>query len=617
MERERLNEALGVLGDVDGFGPLEALASVEKARILLELGRPDEAQAQIDEVMKKIPDFDTKELLETRTGILLARKRFDEAEAVLDGLPDSPGIHRLRLDLALARWEEARAGEDSEAQRAAETAAFSELRGLQKQGGDEAVEALLRLSDRLTKPSPDLPAEDFDLLAQGRLRWGRPEEASRLEVRASESARDRGDDREAADYRLRAAGILLRADHRVQARHLFDQVVEDESAGEARAKAALLSALSLRKDRGQAPRPDDEKAYASALGRVAERFPRTREAGEALWLLGLARQRADDVSGALALWERIEEAHPRWLEAQLATVSLQTDETALSLAEGDGRSAEQKRRKVRQALDRVEAKVSTDAGRADLALARARLETLPTLGDPKRAVDQIDRLLTQPLNSARRGRAERLRVLALLELGRSVEAMRETRSLLETSSPADLLELARKLDRAAVSAPSDLLSRRFGEVLRLVASQLVGHPGGLSPRQRAEARLRLLRGQVFHGDSGAAREGLKGWPEALDELAPENHAELADLAIDAGDPKRALSINRAMARRHPSGSKPWFQARLGEAEALLELGETEKARRLLEATRTLHPEFGGERLRREYERLRERLEREQSFRSGR
>jgi hypothetical protein len=208
-------------------------------------------------------------------------------------------------------------------------------------------------------------------------------------------------------------------------------------------------------------------------------------------------------------------------------------------------------------------------------------------------------------------------VLALLELGRSVEAMRETRSLLETSGPADLLELARKLDQAAVSAPSDLLVRRFGEVLRLVASHLVAHPGSLDPSQRAEGRLRMLRGQVFHGDSGAAREGLKNWPDALDALAPEVQADLASLALDAGEAQRALEVNRAMARRHPSGSKPWFQARLGEAEALLELRETEKARRLLDATETLHPEIGGERLRRQYEALRERLEREQAFRPDR
>ena len=203
----------------------------------------------------------------------------------------------------------------------------------------------------------------------------------------------------------------------------------------------------------------------------------------------------------------------------------------------------------------------------------------------------------------------------MLELGRSVEAVRVTRSLLESSSPQDLLELARRLDQAAVSAPSDLLVRRFGEVLRMVATQLVEHPRGLSPPLQAEARLRSLRGLVFHGDSGAAREGLRAWPQALDQLPPEVQTDLAQLALDAGDPQRALQVSQAILSRQPAGSRPWFQARLGEAEALLELRELDKARRLLNATATLHPDFGGERLHRRYEALLERIDTNRRFES--
>ncbi len=149
-----------------------------------------------------------------------------------------------------------------------------------------------------------------------------------------------------------------------------------------------------------------------------------------------------------------------------------------------------------------------------------------------------------------------------------------------------------------------------------MASHLVEKPGGLSDPEKAEARLRQLRGLVFHGDAGAARKGLKAWPEALEALPVEAQADLARLALDAGDPDRALQVSRAISRKQPSGSTAWFQARLGEAESLLALRDLDKARRLLEATATLHPEFGGERLHRRYEALLERLERERAFRSS-
>ncbi|HEU5117648.1 MAG TPA: hypothetical protein VFT74_13475, partial [Isosphaeraceae bacterium] len=356
--------------------------------------------------------------------------------------------------------------------------------------------------------------------------------------------------------------------------------------------------------------------YQSALARLIERFPQTTEANEARWLLGLARQREDDASAASALWEQIPEGHPRWFEAQMTRAEVRIDAIESSLVEGDQRTAEQQRLEAREALDQLDAKVTSEEARADLVLARARLETLPNLGDPKRAIDGLERLLTQPLRPDRRGLAERLRVLALLELGRSVEAVRVTRALLESSNPRDLLQLARRLDQAAVSAPSDLLVRRFGEVLRMVSTHLVEHPRGLSESLQAEARLRGLRGLVFHGDSGAAREGLKSWPQALEVLPPEVQPDLARLALDAGDPQRALQVNRAILSRQPAGSRPWLQARLGEAEALVELRELDSARRLLDATATLHPDLGGERLHRRYQALLERLEQEQAFRSS-
>ncbi len=434
---ERLTQALGVLGNAKDLGDLAGLAGIERCRILLALDRADEAQEEIDAIAEKEGDAPESELWDVRVRTLLARAMFSEADRVLGSTPgESPRTHQLRLELALRRWGVARSKNDAETQRSAESAAFAEVRALQESGGDEAIEGLLRLSSELTEPSDEVSAADLDLLAQGRLRSGRPEEASRLELRASEASKAEGDGPRAATYRLRAAGILLRSKHRIQARHLLDQIADDESAGTLRPKAALLSALSMREESARERRVSMDRGYEEALNRLIERFPGTSEASEALWLLGLARQARDEGASASALWERIPEDHPRWLDAQLARASLRIDSIESRLAEGDQRSAEQEMLEAREALDRMAAKVETDSNRAELVLARSRLETLPNLGDPRRTVDDLDRLLTQPLDPAQRGQAERLRVLALLELGRSVEAMRATRSLLDSSNRA-------------------------------------------------------------------------------------------------------------------------------------------------------------------------------------
>ena len=201
--KERLNQALEVLGDTDELGDLAGPGRIEKARVLLGLDRADEAQAEVDRVVKNSADVPESEWIDVRVRTLLARGQFAEAETLLGTRPESAEIHRLRLELALHRWEAARKENDEEARKSAEGSAFAEVRALQERGGDLAIEGLLRLSDGLSEPSEELLAEDLDLLARGRLRAGRLEEASRLDVRASEAAKARGEDEESARYRLR------------------------------------------------------------------------------------------------------------------------------------------------------------------------------------------------------------------------------------------------------------------------------------------------------------------------------------------------------------------------------------------------------------------------------
>ncbi len=268
-------------------------------------------------------------------------------------------------------------------------------------------------------------------------------------------------------------------------------------------------------------------------------------------------------------------------------------------------------REAREALDRIESQLPADdlSGRADVALARAELETVPDAGQPSLALTILDRLLSRPLDDPRRARARRLRVVALSELGRYLDAESGARSLLESQPASDMLPLARRLDRAASSATSDLARRRFGELLRRIAEALRDRPEGLSAPEKAEARLRLARAELFRGDPPAARRALRDWPSALDDLPPRLWPELADLAVESSEFDQAIQAYRRIARREPTGSTAWFQARYGHALALERSGQPDLARQLLDATAALHPDLGGEPLQSRFTALRKRLKR--------
>jgi hypothetical protein len=83
----------------------------------------------------------------------------------------------------------------------------------------------------------------------------------------------------------------------------------------------------------------------------------------------------------------------------------------------------------------------------------------------------------------------------------------------------------------------------------------------------------------------------------------EEHLRLLSQTNDRATLTRALAGWREMEKKTKRGSSRWFTARYAQAEALYRLGKSEDVAKLIELTRVLHPELGGDALRTKFEQL--------------
>ena len=443
------------------------------------------------------------------------------------------------------------------------------------------------------------------LLAEGASALGQADRSSRLDVIAASKAESRGDADSARRWRFRAGSTAFAAGRFARADALFSRIADDREAGPLRARSGMLRALS--RGRGlEAEEPGITRAdYLDALESQIRDFPDDPATGEARWLLGRSHLDGDRRQEAASVWETIPKAHPRWIDARLALAALRLaglherrlvdDPAAIrSLGDRDYRLAD---------LDRQDA--HDDPERIDLALALARIDLTPGAGRATRALESLDRLRLLPLDSRQRGHVTALGIVALVAIGKPLEAERTVRDF--KAPPEAQVEALRFLDLWATADQADRNSRRIGGIEKAVADRLAAIPG-LPPEIGAEARLRQARGRMLSGDLRGAREILKDWPDPSARV-PALMDDLAGLQAEVGDFPGAIASYREEARRATPGSPRWLAAQLGQAQALAASERWEAARLLLEGTSLLHPDLGGPRMKAQFEALRKKVDR--------
>jgi tetratricopeptide (TPR) repeat protein len=382
-------------------------------------------------------------------------------------------------------------------------------------------------------------------------------------------------------------------------------VIDDASGGDLRARAGMLRAIARGRGLAAGQPGFTPASYLAALRAQIRQFPDDPATGEARWLVGLARKQAGAATEAEMFWNSVPRSHPRWLDSRIGLAQLRRQSLEESVLVDDPSTVAKSCEDARAELERACADARDEAERTDLEIEAVRLELLPAVGDPQRALAAVERLKSLPLRQDQREILEAHRVVALAVSGKSLDAERAAGKL--EAPPEVRLGVARLLDRWAVITSSDLLARRVAGTERLVADRLATESKN-PPEMAAEIRLRRARSRWLAGDLEGARGLSDGWLHAEAQL-PNQLDDLGELWAEVGRNSEAESIFRKLASSQVPGTGRWFQARLGQIRALFAAGRIDEADRLLEGTALLHPKLGGPAMQRRYGEMRSQIAR--------
>jgi hypothetical protein len=607
--RARETEALALLNQEPREPSLAGYWHLLKADLLRRSGKLAETERELGAATNSIPAPPEGEILEVRLPYLLAQRQYDQALALvaasrIDGPSKALWIMRARL----AQLAELPAGVD---RFAVEVDLFRALNELRRGSSPESRQALLEMAQSGLEPDARHRPEAWDALAAAYGAAGDPLKAAPLLMRAAEKGAALGQTEAAASFRLRAGGLLFQGGKFLEADALLSQVATGSGPASVRSKAGMLRCLARGRAVALNLTGSSSASYAEALERQIRDFPADPSTDEARWLLGRLAAASSERDRAAALWSAIPPESSRWLDARLAMIALDRAELEREQISLDRhRLAELFARADRFAAESIRA-ARSDSDKTALLLARALLDLTPEVGKPVVSREICDRVARGPGSPAHQYHARLYRLIALVELGRYVEAEREADGHSSWRVPSEmdaLFDAVRLIDACASGAESDLRQRRFGLVLRLIVEPLLKADEEMPPRAHRELSMRLTRAFLFTGADREARRSLALWRGTPDTAAGDR------LLRDLGDTYNRLEaytldidVQRLRLKNNLPGSLPWFDARYALALAYFRDGRLKDAARLIDSTAILHPDLGSKALHEKFIHLRQRL----------
>ncbi len=592
---------------------IEGYARLLKGELLRREGKFDAALAEVEAAAKAMPPPQERQIITVRSQVLTAQGRYDDAlRAIKESHLEPAARHLLSVQALLAKRSKLAPDAD---RHPVDSQLFEELTPLRNLPGPDVRTALLALSRAKIEPDPRLGAIAWDILADAYEAAGDSIKASALEERAAVRAEDSRHPDQAIGYRLKAGALLFRAGRFLEADAVLSRITKQQTPEYAslQAKANLLRAMSLGRAVALKLPGASASTYKGLLESQIKEFPKDPGTDEARWLLGdlvLAEGQRDRAS---ALWSAIGVKSKRWLQARRAVAAFEL----ATLAEGDFTADPAKARSIfhraTEFLDRSIQEAPNEAASTELLLDLAMINLAPEIHNADDAREIADRVGRSSITNAQRSRADLVRMIALAQLGRYVEAELIARRLSEAEDALDtgtLLEAVRILDRSATTSDTDLRQRRFGLLLRMLLVPIFAHDTSRwPPEQLAELHMRLTRGLVFLGDERAAKGSLASWKgqAAIKQWNDSLLRDLADTYARLNAPELAIDVHRLRFRNLTAGSVPWLDAKYGLALALYRSGRSREALNLIDATAILHPELGGSPLKEKFIRLRQRL----------
>ena len=601
---QRAVEVLQPLLGLDPSDPLGLTARVDEITCLRLLGDRTSAAgrlAGLDE-LKPPPSITLRARAET-VRLLLDVRQLAEAVKLAESAPpagaESAEWDYAVLETSVAAWRAAHeAKQEQDAQRWQQTA-IAQVRTIDRKHGpywSRRAETLLAASLAVNPGSGDLDV--LQRSAESLYRSGQLDKALATYDQLATLATDAKQVQRAFDASFTAAAIE-------QSRNRFVEAA-------ARFRQTALKTVQLDKAR---------EAHLAAIWATAKAYPSPTADQSRLYSELLAEHLKHWSSGATAdqvrLWfGQMEEARRQWRAAVDAYRAIAQDgplfETAIrAIARGYLTWLQDERGKG-NATDELAAEA---AGYFEQVITRGQ-GRWPERWSP------IDRLAAVTaaqiwLHHAR-GRADRAAQILSAALNDPAEAseawLREAR-LLAIAAEASLGKVDTALGRAQQIGGADIgqlvgllemLDREAGRAAPEVRKALGQLTLELVERRDREAKPtadQQRRIDLYLGKSLAAVGRREEALAALKQLAAAAttdgnvqaaYASLLSEGTSTADQQAALEKWREVERRSKAGTARWFQAKLGLATGHLQLGNRDRARQIIELTKLLHPDLGGE-----------------------
>jgi hypothetical protein len=578
--------------------------NLARAEALTVLQRWDDATAALKQATESSAPPTSNEIAEQEVSLFLGRKQFATAREALNRAKLSrEDTDQLRLRIVL---EERSSQTERESLERLDSEILELLERIESQGGRVARAAGRAVARAVNQPANPANERLWNELVDGWIALEKNEEAAKLAETAGTALSRAGESAASARLRLRAAAVWISQNRTEDAERCLAPIVSTDSGADPETRERAGSLRILGHGRLAATKMGDGKAraeYLKSLSDQLDAFPEGTSADEVRFRLGRESLSDGKVEEARGLWLGIRPESTSWLPARLALAELSRNELVEETTAGRPTLDREKLAHLRADIEKASRDATTDQARVRLALAALELGLLDPQSPRERILEEVRSIARKPLSPDARAAATTLEILALVALERYIEAEQSASRLVETADLPTLQVLARQINRAARENPSDRVRNRIGPILELAAGRLARMPG-LEPVAHAEALILLAEGHTHAGEFVDARRILADERLSTNLPLPLDQ-DVAELAIVLGQYEDAIRRYRRHASTARPGSVAWFDARLGQARALIAGSQIQDAGRLLEGTQLLYPDLGGPVVRERFHALQE------------
>lgn len=468
---------------------------------------------------------------------------------------------------------------------------------------------------------------------------GRIESSLQKYAAAEKQAVQSGQTELAMELGFTTASILLDQKRFEAAAEEFQRLVNEYPTERRAARAHLLRTYSLGRLYDEKKTQQRREAYTEALDRHLQDYAKDETVNDARFLKAQLEEQRLQATQALPLYLDIDSNHPRAPEA--AAGAARCYETILKRMQEQGLPADELKQESIDRLTRyLSAKGSsvdhwtlthaeialrlvsillsnskakkgvTSTSNTDIAVSNQAIQesNKNDYALAERWLDQVaayvrdhqDKVESADAIQSLRQRAEPLRTITLAARGKYADAERSINSF--NSSDAVLFFVIDALAQLITAAPAT--ERVSLARLQLkAASFLLNRKDALSASQRNHLDQVLMPAYLVTGESAKGLEILKRSAEASAK-DPVRQREIAERLSAIPEPD-AITLAKQCWRRVESLTKPgsseWMSARLRMLRLTIQQQQFEEAKKLLQVTKVLYPDFGGDAFRKDFE----------------